>query len=870
VGRKGHASVGWIAAARQTRGVGMWIKWTLIVAPLALVAVLLGSVMWVPRAGEVTREDRIVLTLTDTPASMNPWFSNSANDQDVYTYIFEGLLAGDGNFKLYPRLAETVRVGEEIEIILSPGDDEAALKQALKAEYSKTHPGTFKGFVDYSFRNFDSSEQAFGHRMANDPMDGKPAAAPDSAKRLVLRFEAPAKKPDGSDWDKKDMPSTVVTDARERIETVMATEPVSKKAYVTGFKQLEQAFDWYITKYKVSEKDLGLSAKPSPAPKDEDTEKLIKEVGPKITAAARKNDQDAPEFGEYYATFPSTRIVEHPVISIWLRKGVKWHDYETSHRMLDVEDVLFTYQFARHPDVHTESKSYVEQMQQMRIFGSHRFDIVYSQLSSPAMGHLDYAKIIPKHKFSKEEWTRQAVAKGRGPTYPDDPTYNYRTALPPAELEFSLAPVGTGPLRMFPLNGDSKPMWRSGEMVRLERFDDYWNVENIPLFKYLDFMIIDPDLGAETAESVFRSGGLDIFGIRPHQVKKYETMRDKYYIYKRPNLNYYYIGLNLENPILSDKKVRQALALATDVQGIMDAVIYGQGARVSGPQKPILPYYDDKYIPSYTFRQGANKGKTIEAAGMKYYPFDMAEAKALLAEAGWTQGANGKLSKGGEPLKFKLIYGGIQSSSAGKIGTLAVEKWKELGCDIQIEELDFNVFIAERVMPRRFDAMVLGWDGGIDFDEKKLWHSESFSPNGYNFTGFKNPASDKLMEDITRVYDQDEIVNTAHKVFRSIAEELPYIFLFTIYSNLAIDRHLYWAKPVLGADGKFTHVDRSQVDDELMDLKYGPRTNITQWKRDNQVKFPANPKERRFVASPGTWGDAAGAGGGFGDAAAKK
>lgn len=883
----------------------MWIRNSLIIMPVVLLAVLFGSVAWVPPASEisadVSRLDKFVAYIQNDVKSLNQWFSQSAYDSDVNTYIQEGLASADGNLVPTPNLSKTIKVGEDVVIMLSPGDDAAAIGEALDKRLKQDFPKTYRGIGEFRRRDFQGAgadfenwtegpkaasgdtkleiDPAFAGKLqagglsAADAVRGRGA---DLAKRLLLRFRAT--EPD----HKEHIPSAVVTDIVKRIDEV-AESVLGRKAWAGGFDQWTEAMGHFMWLTGVEMELSAATAAAAPgvadaggaAASDEEKAKAAKAEADaraearKLAAAevdrlaAAKHGDKAPKFASMLAMFPKARVSEHPVIECCLHDNIKWHDFDKEGKYCESEDVLFTMMMMLDPDVNTDSKTYVNSMLQFRMHDRLRFDIVYKMLYSPALFHLTYAKILPRHKFSTEEWTRQAIKKGRGPAFEGDPTYNVRKALPAQELEFQQNPVGTGPFKAFPLNGDSLPVWRSGELVRLERFDDYWNTEEIPAFKYFDFYVIDPDLGEESAEINFLAGGMDQYAVKPYLVDKYEGMRDRYYFYKRPNLQYGYFGFNLNRPVFKDLRVRQALTMAVDVDAIITAVYFGQGRRVAGPAYPMLPYYDEEYVPTYTFRQGPNKGKTLREAGERYFPFDLTEATALLEEAGWKKDGSGNLVKEGEPLKFELSYSGISSSPTAKICNLAVEQWRKLGAQVSIKELDFNTFIAERVMTRDFDMLNLGWNGGIDYDKRKLWSTSQVPPAGFNFTSFSNKRADELFDTMLKEYDSSRIITMSHEAFRLIADEQPYIFIATPYTNLAVDRHLYWAKTVTGPkgevlrnpDGTVKREARSVVDDVLMDWKYGPRTLQTQHRRSDKILFPPSDDERSVVGEKSRFRD---------------
>ena len=92
------------------------------------------------------------------------------------------------------------------------------------------------------------------------------------------------------------------------------------------------------------------------------------------------------------------------------------------------------------------------------------------------------------------------------------------------------------------------------------------------------------------------------------------------YAYK-PNLTYQHIDLNLSNPILADVRVRRALLLGMDRQGIADKLLGGRVPVADSFVSPLEDIYTKQGVPTY--------------------PFDPARARALLAEAGWRPGADG-------------------------------------------------------------------------------------------------------------------------------------------------------------------------------------------------------------------------------------
>ena len=86
---------------------------------------------------------------------------------------------------------------------------------------------------------------------------------------------------------------------------------------------------------------------------------------------------------------------------------------------------------------------------------------------------------------------------------------------------------------------------------------------------------------------------------------------------QKEGLNIGYIAFNVEKKPFDDKRVRQALNLATNKEAILKAVYQGNGQVAKNPIPPILWGYND---------------------AVKDYPYDPAKAKELLAQAGFPNG----------------------------------------------------------------------------------------------------------------------------------------------------------------------------------------------------------------------------------------
>ena len=177
------------------------------------------------------------------------------------------------------------------------------------------------------------------------------------------------------------------------------------------------------------------------------------------------------------------------------------------------------------------------------------------------------------------------------------------TSEAPTLSEYAQAhPTGTGPFKF-----DS---WEPGAEATVSAYDGYWGEQG--QVQQVIFRVI----GDTTARrQALESGSIDGYDlVAPADLGALESAG--YMLTNRDPFNILYLGMNQANPALSDIRVRQAIAHAIDKQQLVTQVL-PEGTTVASQFMP------DSVI-------GFNSGVTT-------YDFDQDAAKALLAEAGFTE-----------------------------------------------------------------------------------------------------------------------------------------------------------------------------------------------------------------------------------------
>ncbi len=420
-------------------------------------------------------------------------------------------------------------------------------------------------------------------------------------------------------------------------------------------------------------------------------------------------------------------------ITFHLRKGVTWHD----GKPFTSEDVMFTYRRMIDPNTPT---AYAEDFKQVTHASNpdpYTFVVEYEKPFAPALASWGM-HVLPKHLLE--------------------------TYLDISRSPLNKKPVGTGPFRFVE--------WKTGEKTVFEANPDYF--EGRPyLSRVITRVIPDP----ATMFLELKSGGIDMMGLTPLQYTrqtKTEEFRKSFNKYRYLSFGYTYLGFRLSHPLFSDRRVRQAFAYAINKKEIIDGVLFGLGQEATGPYKP---------------------GTWAHNPGVKKYPHDPEQAKALLAEAGWKDaGGEGVLEKGGRKFAFTVLTNAGNESRA-KTAAIIQQNLAAVGIRMEIRTLEWSAFINEFVDKRKFDAVILGWSISQDPDQYDIWSSKKTGPKELNFVGFADAEVDRLLEEGRRTFDIEKRKKAYFRIQEILAEEQPYVFLYYPDSLPVVQKRIHGIEP---------------------------------------------------------------------------
>ncbi|MBX0331157.1 ABC transporter substrate-binding protein [Oscillochloris sp. ZM17-4] len=291
------------------------------------------------------------------------------------------------------------------------------------------------------------------------------------------------------------------------------------------------------------------------------------------------------------------------------------------------------------------------------------------------------------------------------------------TAVAAEGEAFGQKPVGSGPFKMAD--------WQQGTAVVLERNPDYhWSPANIanPGAPYLDQVVFKVIPDASTQLAALQAGEVDLIFINsPSHIAKLKADSNVELIETRLN-SLIYLGFNEAKAPLDDVKVRQALSHAVNKDEILQAALGGTGQVAFAPMAPTLPGFD----PS-----------------LKQYElgYDAAKASALLAEAGFSAGADGMLSKDGQPINLTLLT--YARAPNEDVATIIQSQLKAIGVNVEIQQFD-TATAAKAATAGEFDLLLWRYDRNdsdvlnINLHSKLIGSSNRFA--------YSNPQVDQLLD----------------------------------------------------------------------------------------------------------------------------
>jgi peptide/nickel transport system substrate-binding protein len=310
-------------------------------------------------------------------------------------------------------------------------------------------------------------------------------------------------------------------------------------------------------------------------------------------------------------------------------------------------------------------------------------------------------------------------------------------------------PVGTGPFRFVSAQQDDN--------VVLERNASYFGTP--AKIEQVRFRVV-PEAVVRALELRKGSADLEMSSLAPDMIPvlRQQSSLD---VTEQPGTNYAYVAFNFENPVLARREVRQALALATNREEIIQYLFRGQARPADGP----LPANSWAYEPDIT-----------------RYGYDPQQAERLLDSAGLPRRAENN------GMRIRLALKTSTEESTRLLGAVLQEQWRKVGVDLELRSMEPATLFAD-IARGDFELFTLRWIGANNDPEfyEFAFSSKRIPPMGGNRGHYRNPEIDALLDQARIESDQDKRRELFAKVQKIIAEDLPYISLWFM-DNVSVHR----------------------------------------------------------------------------------
>ena len=438
--------------------------------------------------------------------------------------------------------------------------------------------------------------------------------------------------------------------------------------------------------------------------------------------------QEGPlAFGDDLALEPASadkwEQVDPTTIKYHLRSGVKFGDGSP----LTADDIVATFKYHMSPDSGSQLASFYNSVATVEATAP---DEVTVKLKAPNVQFAYTAAHMAGFVFKKEQLADKNIGTPE------------------------VLPLGTGPYKLVE--------FAPTDHVILEARDDYWGPK--PVVKRITFQAI-PDRQARLL--AMQNGDIDgTFDLAISDVDQWKALGNVD-IVTAPSLGMFALILDHSAPPFDDIHVRRAVAYAVDREGLVKALLKGNGEAATALNPPemwsgVLP--PDEVRAFY--------------ATLPSYPFDLEKAKAELAQSGHPDGFDVTIPA---PTADPYMVNIMQS---------VVENLKQIGIRASIQEIDNNTWLAQYFRHENLGMQIMAYYP--DFADAANYPYLFFSSatavkDGMNGSNFKNAEVDAFLKIANEKADPKARADALKGVFKIANEDVALVPIFWPASAMAIN-----------------------------------------------------------------------------------
>lgn len=281
----------------------------------------------------------------------------------------------------------------------------------------------------------------------------------------------------------------------------------------------------------------------------------------------------------------SWKQVNPTTVDVELRSGMKFHDGQP----VTAADVKFSYDYLKRWLVPL-FKPFVDPIKEVEIVSPTQLRFKLSEPFPPLfIATFSQIYILPRHIWGE--------------------VVEHEKLQHPADWQ-NARPIGSGPFKF--------ELWRRGEEVRLQRFDEHFSPPKARGFILVRFT------NQDSLFLALKKGDIDMHErqLLPQQVEEAKSVPFLELV-RRRDFGVFYLGFNLRQPPFNDLRFREAIAHTINYDTIVRVIQRGLAEPGRGMIAPANEFW--------------HNSKVI------YPSFDMEQARTILRQAGYTWDAQGRL-----------------------------------------------------------------------------------------------------------------------------------------------------------------------------------------------------------------------------------
>jgi peptide/nickel transport system substrate-binding protein len=401
---------------------------------------------------------------------------------------------------------------------------------------------------------------------------------------------------------------------------------------------------------------------------------------------------------------------DYQTYRVALRRGVRFHD---GHELTS-KDVVYTFESILNPESNSPLRGAFRMLASTTAVDPYTVQFALNEPSAGFLVNLVAVRIIPS---------------GAGREIRDHP-------------------VGTGPYQFVSYVPDDR--------LVLKAFPGYF--EGLPRNRGVVLKVVPDDI-MRALELRKRTADIVVNDMAPDLA--YQLQKEGLQLNQFPGANYQYLGFNMRDPILRDRRVRHAIGYAIDRPAIVKYLRRGLATPAVSLISPA----------SWAFEPNVFD-----------FTYDPGQARRLLDEAGHPD------PDGDGPRSRLTLSLKVSNTEFNRLQSAVIQQnLRDVGIDLDLRTYEFATLYAD-ILKGNFQMYTLQWAGGAAADPdilRRVFHSQQVPPAGFNRGHLTDAVLDRLLDEAALATSRDERRALFGKVQHRVAELAPYISLW-YETNVAI------------------------------------------------------------------------------------